>query len=505
MRIRKTNRKRRSETGIALLIAIFILLLISVVAIALIVSSGTESALAGNYRASTGVYYAAVAGLEEVRARLRTNNPNSFKNTAPTFLPPAGTPLTTGFVYYVLNPGPGENMGNLLTTYPDTEYDTEFGNGALAAATINTTASVWNRAPLNGLPFPGPLYKWVRINGVTEQSLNNLDTCPYDTTPDATLVYYGVVPICNPSLLNLNDQATGGQVLEITALAVLPNGGQKLLQYLVAPVPITLPPFFAALTMVTKSGNNIAYSSPNGNPGFNIQGLDQDTVGPCTPVAPPVYAVGVFSNVDQSNFINGGGGGTGILPPASRPNYKGISNPGPDVQDISATFPANLQTPAGLEAMVQTIIQSADAVISGPATGSNLPASMYSPSPNPMTIIVNGDLDLSGWNQTGYGLLLVRGNLNYDPLASWNGIVMVIGKGTVTATTSVALGEIDGAFFMATTLDASGNILSPNLGKPTMIYPINMGGEGIRYSSCWIQASRPVGSIKILSFHEISQ
>ncbi len=54
-----------------MLIAIFILLLIGAVAIALVVSSGTESALAGNYRSSTTVYYAAVAGLEEVRARLR--------------------------------------------------------------------------------------------------------------------------------------------------------------------------------------------------------------------------------------------------------------------------------------------------------------------------------------------------------------------------------------------------------------------------------------------------
>jgi Tfp pilus assembly protein PilX len=56
MKARNTFGRRRTETGIALLISIFILLLISVVAIALIVSSGTESALAGNYRSSTGVY-----------------------------------------------------------------------------------------------------------------------------------------------------------------------------------------------------------------------------------------------------------------------------------------------------------------------------------------------------------------------------------------------------------------------------------------------------------------
>src|SRR5213595_448728 len=95
MRAMRTIRRRKAEEGIALLIAIFVLLLIAVVAIALVVSSGTESALAGNYRSSTSVYYAAVAGLEEVRARLRPNSLNSFNNTtAPgTFLPPAGTAL----------------------------------------------------------------------------------------------------------------------------------------------------------------------------------------------------------------------------------------------------------------------------------------------------------------------------------------------------------------------------------------------------------------------------
>jgi len=67
MKAQFTNRKRRRESGIALLISIFILLLISVVAIALIVSSGTETAMAGNYRTATSAYYAALAGLEEGR------------------------------------------------------------------------------------------------------------------------------------------------------------------------------------------------------------------------------------------------------------------------------------------------------------------------------------------------------------------------------------------------------------------------------------------------------
>src|SRR5205085_10141555 len=166
--------------------------------------------------------------------------------------------------------------------------------------------------------------------------------------------------------------------------------------------------------------------------------------GGCRVPGPAVEAIGVFNGVDDGNVINGGNGGTGI-PAADRPNYTG-SNAAPDV-NVIASIPPTLQTPAQLEALVQGIIQVADVVIPGPATGASLPSSMYSPNPNPMTVVVNGDWDLTGWKHTGYGLLLVRGHLNYDPDASWDGIVMVVGQGIVTGTKGVS-GVFDAAFLI---------------------------------------------------------
>jgi hypothetical protein len=490
-------RKRQKQQGVALLIAIFVLLLIGVIGIALVISSGTESALAGNYRSSTSVQYAAVAGVEEVRARLRPNSPNSFGTTDPGFIP---TPLGTCNPVYVLNPLGGEAVtpwDPASPLYYDNEFGQEFGaicGGGPGGPPPNpspTANSIWNRAPLSGLPFPGPSYKWVRINGVSEQSLH-VDTWPLYDGISANLIYYDGT--------HLLDTNSGYQVYELTALAVLPNGSRKLVQYLVAPAPLNMPPFLAALTIPGKPGNSVAFSAPTTNASYSIKGIDQP-VGACAPGL-PVHAVGVFNSVDQGNVIVGGNGGTGI-PAAYQSNYAGTS-PAPDVQDISALFPASLSSPVQLEALIQTIIQNADVVINGPATGASLPSSMYSPIPNPMTIVVNGDLDLNAWHNTGYGLLLVRGNLNYDPDASWNGIVMVVGQGTVTGTKG-GVGEFDGAFFLAKTLDAAGNILSPNFGTATMLYGNSMGSNGIRYSSCWIQKSQPTSGYKILSFHEISQ
>jgi len=70
--------QNRSQQGIALLIAIFALLLISGAAIGMIVMSGTESAINANYRRSTITFYHGSAGLEEARERMVPCSPNSF-------------------------------------------------------------------------------------------------------------------------------------------------------------------------------------------------------------------------------------------------------------------------------------------------------------------------------------------------------------------------------------------------------------------------------------------
>ena len=490
MRTLRPIRKRRREAGIALLIAIFVLLLISVVAIALIVSSSTESALAGNYRSSTGVYYAALAGVEEARARMRPNDPNSFKNTWAAFYPAPGASLPIGTVGYVLNPSPIDNAGAMFAAYPDTEYDGEFGPGALGAANVQTTQSVWNRNPLSGLPFAGPLYKWVRINAISEKSLN-LDVDADGQADSLTPLYYD-----SANRVFSNNPGAGSQALEFTALAVLPNGSQKLLQYLVAPTVVTLPPFRAALTLSDSPGNNATYHAPAGNAAFVVRGNNQDCSG--NPAPGSVAAIGVLIGQDAttgSTVLSG-------IQPAAKTNYTGWTNTAPDVEDLTGS-PANLQppTPSQLNAIVQAIQQNADATIPQGSPGQQknfLNQLAMSPS-NILTLVANGDLDLSGWGGTGYGLLLVTGNLYYDPSTTWNGIILVIGNGFMSNNDKHLNGQLNGAVYVANTM------AGPNLGGAIVSFSDDMDGLGIRYSSCWIQASQPISGYRILSFHEVSQ
>jgi hypothetical protein len=500
----KRKRKTRRQGGIALLIAIFVLLLISVVAIALLVSSGTETALGANYRTSSTVYYAAIAGLEEARGRLL---PPVAKNPKYFGVPVIPTPFPLDQTVYVINRLPGENIvpwdpGN---TFYDNEYQTEFGTAASGAA-FQSVNSVWDN---NIQDIPGPIFKWVRINAATEQSLFlqvNASGAYDDTTP----IYYDPFHLNTtanswPSLV-VGATATAVQALEVTALASLPSGSKKILQYLVAPVgpttPLVGPPVVPSLSFpsaLTMDGNNVQFSEPTAI-AFQVSGIDQNdplNVLPngCAPGANPVAGVGYTNSGDASqanitDAINLGGHPN---------NYTGFGASTPNVLPVGgvAGLAANLQTVSGLSALVQAITQNADVVINGPATKSDMPAGMS--ITNPMTVVVNGDLTLNSWVNTGFGILLVTGTLTYDQSVSWHGIVLVIGNGRISSSNPQGAGTFYGAMLVANTVGGIGNNLGPSW------FDFTSGSQGIYYSSCWINYVQAPVRYKVFSFREIRQ
>ncbi|MGB6667547.1 MAG: hypothetical protein WBE73_04325 [Candidatus Acidiferrum sp.] len=514
---RKT--RRRSEQGIALLIAIFVLLLVSVVAIALLVSSGTETALGANYRSSSTVYYAALAGLEEARGRLLPKNPNYFGASVPALA--SGTTLPLGQAIYVLNQLPGETITpwDSSDKYYDNEYASEFG---VSASSNLPVLSVWNNSP-GGIP--GPPFKWVRINAVTEKAVY-LDVNGNGTW-DAQALFYDPANVdykrnAWPSMV-VGPTSTAVQVLEITALAALPNGSQKMLQYLVAPTTVNLS-FPAALTLdgpnVITNPSPYAFTLPWGA-NFFIDGTDQyfsPGPGGCAAGNPSP------SQVRGIGYSNSGGGDmsgsiiTSAAGGANHGDYKGLGSASPNVYNVGnspppgppppPTLPSNLQTLSGVNSVVTSLSQVADVTLSGPVTQSDsnnlMPAAMS--ATNPMTVVVTGDFTESGWSGTGYGTLLVTGNFTYDENSSWDGVILVIGKGVFYShaiTGGSGTGKIYGAVLIATTVDGSGNPL-PSLGSPSFFFN-DQGSDGIYYSSCWVQYVQSASKYQVLSFHEIPQ
>ncbi|MGB8494953.1 MAG: hypothetical protein WCE53_11180 [Candidatus Acidiferrum sp.] len=517
----------QGQRGAALLIAIFALLLISVVAIALVVSAGTDSALTGNYRTSTSAYYADVAGLEEARGRLLWKNPNYINNTNnySTLLNSSGLP-TWGLtqVLYIVNPADGEAASSVLTDYPDAEYEPEFG-WPLSGAIVNQITSV-SRDTVPSPSLPGQAFRWVRITPATEKSLG-IDVDGNSTQDSATVLYYDPAHVdgfgnFTPGLISTpTPPPTAVQALELTAFAVLPSGSRRMLQYVVAPLMVApnaaSNTFPAALTLTNNPVGNppsVSFTVPSPNPGpppinnFEITGQDS-----CAGNA-LVYSVGYTQSGDSTVILGAAtppskflGAPPGSSPPPSSPGIGNI-NPTP----ATSLLRPNWLTPLGLDEVVQDITKSADIVLNGSINANTsltpLLAGMTPPGGNPMTIVVNGDLDFNGWHQTGYGLLLVTGTLKYDPDATWFGPILIIGQGSFVSTRSGS-GQINGPVFIAKTRDTSGTLLA-TLGSASFSQTGSSAdsGYGIHYSSCAGQSALGFSAqgpltYKVLSFREI--
>src|SRR6267142_1259651 len=440
----KTTLKKRSKSqkGVALLVAMISLLLISGIAVAMIVASGAESSINGNYRSSSSANYAAIAGLEEGRGRLLPGSPNTIVGVQniPTF----GNTMAVNQVAYIANPNTaaGETGAGIFTPYPDNQYDLEFGSGKLAAA-VKTNPPIPSRASTNTAGIPGPMYKWVRINPVTEFSLKT-DVDNNGTLDAANVLYYETAN--TPPSLTQVPSSSAYQVLEVTSFAVLPNGTQKLMQYLVTPQVYGMN-FPGALTLAGSVGT---YAGATSNP-YRINGQDGSGAAPAVP--------GCATN------------------PATVTDAIAVSTAA-DAATVAAGIPSNRTNP-----------------YNGP--GYTWPAMSAS---NPQTVYVDGSFDLGP--NTGYGLLVVTGNFHYHGNSGWNGIILVVGDGTTTFDgQGGGNGEFDGAIFVATTRDVNGVQLN-NFG--TVNYDISGGGgNGAYYNSCWVRQVQQPPTYKVLSFREI--
>ncbi len=165
----RTTTHNRREHGVALLLTILGLLLLTAVAAAMLFSSNTETAIAVNYRDKQVATYAALSGLQEARARLHPlrGDLNGFplplgtgaagQGPAPTNLPGP----SNGQVLYVINPDPsmGETAAsiapwkaNISAGVPNPYFDKELcqeGNMSTLGVTVKPPGSPCTAAPSN--------------------------------------------------------------------------------------------------------------------------------------------------------------------------------------------------------------------------------------------------------------------------------------------------------------------------------------------------------------------
>lgn len=237
---------RKNERGVALLMTIFGLLLLTAVVTAMLYSSNSETMISVNYRDKDSATYAAMSGLQEARNRIQP----VFGDLALAGKVPVGLPgSASGQVLYIVNPGVGQTVNDIapwsatVNGKPNPYFDTELcqenvlgmtGKPGVPCTSVpsgstwysvydnSANATNWKLTDASGNAAPLD-YKWVRV---TLKADNNTPTYVQNATAaNGTQVCWDGVShqlqLPAGAGANCNASSTGSPVQTVTLL----NGG----------------------------------------------------------------------------------------------------------------------------------------------------------------------------------------------------------------------------------------------------------------------------------------
>lgn len=456
--------RNHEQAGVALITALFALLLLSAIAVGMMYMSSTDTSVNANFKDSQTAYWGARAGMEEVRARMHPGTTSVAAGDLVAFMPTlVPKPTNAGSVVYITNPDGGTaiNPQTAANAYFDNEIcntaientPTAFPCGADNAAALGHTATLESKAPFNGGTGVAK-WKWVRVTLKTNLMTPGGVELPATAANNVTAVCWdGQQQILMP---NGNASCNGPvkvarPVYRLTAMGVGSGGAFRYAQMEVADTPPII------TNAAVDSQDNVTL---NGQ--LTVNGYDNcnctcatDNQGnpklPCTNRSGKTcdgshYSVFAKGNIDNPNSSENLMAGT--TPVYSKnnvdypydvkqliDNYKGSAWPAtnacaagsPTPCGYSCTQAANPppDDPTRLDCGTHTS-QSAGTIPSPfpPADPSNpiggVPQVTYVPGNLKITsssngdgiLIVDGDLEINGGLQF-YGLILVKGVIKF--------------------------------------------------------------------------------------------
>jgi len=458
---------RGEEAGIALLLALLIIFILSGLAVSIILLTDSQIRLERTVEAQSRVHYAALAGLEEARGRLNSS--------APDTITPLQLPTVVTQVLYLVNSSTADPVQptNSASPYYDVEYVREF-TGGLAAATILPAVASDQAGAGTAAAIP---YKWVRITLKTEYSSSqdvDRDGVLNSTTP----VYW------DGSQQDLSTRLTQGvAVYKLTALAVDSTGIRKLVQTEVAGAGGSLTASAAAAIggSATLSGISV---------GGTLKGRRKRKVG-----EPNLLIEGVDAC--------GGSSLPGIIAGGT------VTIPAGMVATITGSSPATIQNaspfPQSASRLISSLRGSARAILNADPThvslsstgtsyvGTNvvLGTQAVGTTPaQPLVTYADKSLSISGSAATGQGILLVNGDLAIVGGFDYNGMIVVNGSVTLT---SNAVGTVA----IYGTLISSGNLIADSTASTVL------NSVDVNFDSCAMAAGYQVLPKTVLAYREL--
>jgi hypothetical protein len=224
------------------------------------------------------------------------------------------------------------------------------------------------------------------------------------------------------SLTDTNNQVT------LTSFGSGPDNSRTIIQTTVLRVPI--PNLPGAITM---PGPNVVFAAGSSNA--------SEANGYAYP------AIAVNSATSRTTAING-------IPENRRDNYQGLGYDGttnpktPSV--VNMTFPDPWGNLPQLQTLYQNLKGMAD--FSSPSN----PGFTLGTQLDPKLVVIDGDYTVPG-GTLGAGILLVTGNLVFNGNIDYYGIILVVGKGSLTRT-GAGNGNISGGVYVANIAGPDRNI-----------------------------------------------
>ena len=449
-----SNQKR--ERGIALMVAMFALLILTSIGLTILTRATTEVLINDNFKRSKTRYFTAEAGTEEARFRLTPLAAGNRIDNAFSDLT-----ASTGVVYLRANASIDPTNQSASNRYRDAEYASvstrnESGSQSSVASTIYGQTPTYYTSVMTGtVPF-----SWVKITRKTETLAGqNIDAVGSNQN---TSVYYGPTLATGVVSQYVKDAASASTrhysrsnpVYLLTAMSLDGTGAQRKIQ-----TEVVVPPPIAVNATVDS------YQDVNFKGKLDVSGNDE-----CHPgnTAYSVYGISSPNTIEEpknQQDISGAGGDPSICPNCSwnwdvptminqyknNPLFKSITDPSSGVTcsgtPVSCSGSnANLGTPPNIPPP-------------GTATNSPVPKFYYAP----------GDLHLTANNTQGYGILVVDGDVSFNGGVNFEGIIIAKGSFSFTGSGSDEV-NIRGAVIAGAGVDDT------NLG----------GGITIQYNSCSI-------------------
>src|SRR5467141_1168722 len=266
---------KTSERGIALIVALLMLMLITAALMGMIMMSNTETNVSANFRDEQTAFFASKAGIEEVRDRLRSGATNTLSASMPTTLPGGANG-----VLYITNPASGDTVTPWLplgavSTYPDDEICKEVTcvSGVPAGAWYASASASTTYAATPKLPW-----KWVRVMAKLNKPSASSKLMPVngssgsDTTAGYRVCWGGANEGAVSNITYTSCAAANNgylPVYELTALAVTSSGSRRMTQYEISRTPF--PPMPGAMIF---DGPSPDFGTNPNSAAFGVSGTD---------------------------------------------------------------------------------------------------------------------------------------------------------------------------------------------------------------------------------------